>query len=381
MGRILFLSSDLARNPTYPPVQFAGALRRMGHSTDMAGPTSGELWPPLEAEGLTAHRLPSANPFAPSAVRAGSAAATGASLLYPFKAMPGSFGVALRLRDRLGIPIALHLDDWDGGFFADRPWPRRLWYAFRAVTGQTSEFYLRYYEGRIGEADVLTVSNRALQRRFGGRIVRQGVDESRFSPARFPRAEARRRLGISSSTFLALFLGTPRPHKGLTVLAEAVRQLPAEARLLVIGAPAHWDGRVALEATAPGKVDVLGPVPFGESGWPIAACDAFIIPQRAGTFAAHQLPAKLLLAMSLGAPIVTTAIADAEETLGGCEPAGLVVLEPTAEAVAKALRRLYDNSTLGPRLGSEARRRAVERYGWGAMAGQLQHILGDLLDD
>ena len=381
MGKVLFVSSDLGDNPTYCPVQFAGALRCLGHDTDLAGPSSGGIWSPLKADGLSARQLPSANPFAPSAMRAGVSAAARATLLYPFKAMPGSFGVALRLRDRLGIPIALHLDDWDGGFFADRSWGRRIWYGVRALGHQASEFYVRYYERRIREADVLTVSNRALQERFGGHIVRQGVDEIRFSPACFPRAEARQRLGISSETFLALFLGTPRQHKGLKVLAEAIHRLPAEARLLVVSSTAKWDGKAALEAAAGDKVDVRGPVPFGESGWPIAACDAFVIPQLAGTFAAHQLPAKLLMAMSLGAPLVTTEIADVEEALGGHEPAGLVVPERTAEAVEHALRQLYDDPTLGPRLGKEARRRAVERYGWGAMSGQLRQVLGDLVVD
>src|SRR5438034_5369 len=83
---------------------------------------------------------------------------------------------------------------------------------------------------RTGAAAAITVASTALEQRFGGTLVPHGCVTELFDPARIDRESARRALGFTVPT--VLFPGTPRAHKGLVPLAEAVRRIPG-ARLAI----------------------------------------------------------------------------------------------------------------------------------------------------
>ena len=77
----------------------------------------------------------------------------------------------------------------------------------------------------IGGADQLTVSNVALQRRYGGVVVPHARDERVFDPAVVDREAARHRLGIPADQRVLLFGGTPRLHKGVLEILQALETL------------------------------------------------------------------------------------------------------------------------------------------------------------
>lgn len=86
---------------------------------------------------------------------------------------------------------------------------------------------------------------------------------------------------------------------------------------------------------------------------------------------------KLLEAMSIGRPIVTTSIG--VESLD-IEPGRdlLVADEPTA--TAEALDRLLGDPVLQARLGAAARERVVARYSWDACAARYDELYADLAE-
>lgn len=375
MADLLLVAPDLTSGAVYTPHQFAGALSPT-HRVRLLGPTTVQPWQPLREELHLDGLLPGVNPLARSVRRSFAQAARQADLVYAFKALPQSFGLALWARRRFGVRVALHLDDWDGGWFAGEAPLKRLWHALRGIRRPNSELYVRTLERMSGRADVLTVSTRALQRRFGGQIVRQGVDTERVTPQRFPRAAARERIGAPEDRRLILFLGTPQVHKGVADLIAAYRMLsPVSADLWIVGAPRHSSLADGLaEMVRPG-IELRPSVSFEEACWHIAAADVFVVPQRATPYAAHQLPAKLLQAMALGAPIVATDVGDAAEILGGQAAAGLVVPPGEPQALSAAIDRLLNEGERARELGALARRRAQELYGWRAMARQLATVL------
>lgn len=378
MAEILLLAPDLAAGPVYTARQFAGALSGK-HRVRLVGPSSRGLWPPLQGELEPDAVLPGRNPLSRMVRRAFEARIGGADLIYAFKALPQSFGLALWARRRRGLPVALHLDDWDGGWFAESGAVRRIWHAARSVRRPNSELWVRLMEALVPRADAVTVSSRALQRRFGGTLVRQGVDTSRVSPARYPREAARARIGAPADRAVVLFLGTPQPHKGLADLLAACGRLPPEAAALwIVGSPADARQHEWLRTVAGPGVELRPSVSFEEACWIVAACDAFAVPQRATRYAEHQFPAKLAQAMALGAPIVATDVGDARELLGGEPPAGLVVPPGDPQALAEALAALVREPQQARELGAEARRRAERLYGWPAMARQLDGVLATL---
>src|SRR5215212_4379869 len=103
---------------------FAGALSRH-HDVELIGPEPARLWPPAQGAIAPAHTLPGQNPLRAQVRRGAQRAVADAELLYAFKAHPASFGVGLSLRRRRDVPLALHLCDWDSGYFAERPLSRR----------------------------------------------------------------------------------------------------------------------------------------------------------------------------------------------------------------------------------------------------------------
>ncbi|MBI4520896.1 MAG: glycosyltransferase family 4 protein [Gemmatimonadetes bacterium] len=379
MADLLLVAPDLASGAVYTAHQFAGALSPT-HRVRLLGPTTVQPWQPLRDELHLDGLLPGVNPFSRSVRRSFAQAARQADLVYAFKALPQSFGLALWARRRFGLRVALHLDDWDGGWFAGEGWVRRVWHAVRGVRRPNSELYVRALERMVERADVLTVSTRALQGRFGGQIVRQGVDTERVAPERFPRAAARQRIGAPEGRRLILFLGTPQPHKGIDDLIAAYRMLsPGSADLWVVGAPRDPSLAEAFAAMVRPGIELRPSVSFEEACWHIAAADVFVVPQRATPYAAHQLPAKLLQAMALGAPIVATDVGDAAEILGGEPAAGLLVPPRDPRALSAAIDRLLDEGERARVLGALARSRAQELYGWTAMARQLAVLLEPIL--
>ncbi|MEZ4415148.1 MAG: glycosyltransferase family 4 protein [Gemmatimonadota bacterium] len=370
MTDIVCVVADLARNPLYTAMQFAGALGGAPRVT-VAGPSSGPLWPPMAQEAPRPRELPRPWPWTPAARRTLRELARGAHLLYAFKAMPGSLGLALGVGRGLDIPVALHLDDWDAGFFHDVSPLRRWGRGLRDLRNPSGDLYLRGMERWIPEVAFLTVSSRALQRRFGGTLVRQGVDVHRFDPALHPQDEARARLGLPPDVPVAVFAGTPRAHKGLEDLLGAMRRLRVPLQLLVAGVA---DDALA-GALRAGGATVRGSYAFSQSGWVLGAADFAVIPQRDSPFARHQLPAKLLHAQALALPTLITDVGDAHELVGGSAPAGLVVPAGDPDALVEGLETLACDSGRRARMAVEARRRAVHEHGWPAMRDTLEALL------
>jgi len=368
MSRIAVIAPSLKRNAFYTPWQFAGALQKR-HDAIIIGPGRKEdLWSPAKWTSLAIHFIEESSRDARPELLA---ALRSIDLLYVFGATSWT-GLALWARRRTGIPVVVHLDDWEGGYFSDRPLFRRLWYVLRAP--RNNEVIQRYWESRTAAADEITVSSRALQRRFGGSIVRQGVDTDRYSPANYPRGEARRRLGIRHDERIVLFLGTPAQHKGLEDLLAVFRSIRVpDARLWIVGRSPDEVYQRRLESGAPENVSFLPNLPMDEATWYMSACDVFVVPQRPIAFAMHQIPAKIIHAMAAGACVVGTDVGDISDLLR--DGAGIVIPPSDPSSLLEAIRTLLSDEGLRSATGSRARTRAVEHYGWDAMSRQLEELV------
>ncbi|HRA20564.1 MAG TPA: glycosyltransferase, partial [Anaerolineae bacterium] len=196
---------------------------------------------------------------------------------------------------------------------------------------------------------------------------------------RYDRAAGRDRLGIPADRPLVLFLGTPRPHKGLEPLAEAVASLTdLGAMLAIVGAPPGDAWCRSLAAAHPQTVRLYPPQPWSLLGPTLAAADAVALPQARLPFTEAQVPAKVYDAMAMARPIVASAVGDLPEILDQ-GAAGLLVPPGDTLALAAALRRLLTDRELAAGLGAAARRRAVERYSYAAMERVLEGVFARLL--
>jgi glycosyltransferase involved in cell wall biosynthesis len=220
-------------------------------------------------------------------------------------------------------------------------------------------------ERLAARADTITVASRFLQRRFGGTLVPHVRDTEAWDPVRYDRAAARARLGLGAER-VVMFLGTPRGHKGVDDLVEAVGLVGGDVRLVLVGADAG--GEAGRRWARHAWVRLVGEIPFDDVPRYLVAADAVAVPQRATSDTVGQVPAKLFDAMALARPIVSTAVSMIPEILEGC---GVLVPPGDVVALSMALRRLLDDPASAEELGRRARARCQAHYSFTAARAAL----------
>ena len=164
--------------------------------------------------------------------------------------------------------------------------------------------------------------------------------------------------GVTRSPGRVLFVGRLVEKKGLAFLLEALRAVPGDWSLDVVG-----DGplRPDLEARAAGlPVRFLGQATKDDLARAYAGCDVVVAPSvPAASGDQDGLPVALLEAMSAGCPVVASRIAGIDEAVVDGET-GLLVPPGDAPALAAALIRLLGDPELRDRLGAAASARADE---------------------
>ncbi|HKW36592.1 MAG TPA: glycosyltransferase [Burkholderiales bacterium] len=197
--------------------------------------------------------------------------------------------------------------------------------------------------------------------------VPTGIDVGRFVPG--DRDAARRSTGLPAGRPLIGIVATLRSWKGHRYLVEAVRGMPPEVGLVIVG-----DGpqRPNIERSirelgmsdrvwlAGNQRDVLP--------W-LQSFDAFALP----SYANEGVPQALVQAMLCALPCVTTTAGSISEAAVADETA-LVVPPEDAGALREGLRRLIEERDLRARLGAAARARCVSRFSREAMLGEMERI-------
>lgn len=166
-----------------------------------------------------------------------------------------------------------------------------------------------------------------------------------------------------------VFVGRLTRQKALATALEAIARVPA-ARLLLVG-----DGpeRASLEHRAAelgldGRVTFLGSRPRDEALRLLAGADAALLSSDW-----ENLPHSAVEALSVGTPVVSTAVGGVPEVVrDGVN--GLLVPAGSPAALAAAVAEVLGNTDLRGRLAAAARP-SVERLDRDAIYGRLEEIL------
>ena len=191
-------------------------------------------------------------------------------------------------------------------------------------------------------------------------IVPNGVRMPR--PTQGLRERTRATWGVDQASRVWLCVARLEPEKGIDVLLQAWKLLPApRPRLVIVG-----DGslRTALEQAArelglEGDVCFAGPSPDARSLY--QAADGFVLCSRK-----EGMPVTLLEAMAAGLPCVVTDVGGVQEATERGQAARVVPAED-ARAFADAVAGLERERDQARVLGERALRRATERFGEGRM--------------
>jgi len=369
--KISVLAADLSDNAT-GRADLLARLLSSRYEVEVVGPRFGaDVWMPAR-DGSIAQRSVSAGRYPGFAQRIPSLLAlVDGDILVASKPRPTSFGLGLLARARRRRPLVLDIDDWEVGFFSRSGlWGR----AGRALNFANPNGlpWTWLVEKLVSRADAVTVASRFLERRFGGTLLPHVRDTEAWDPARYDRAAARARLGVGASK-VVMFLGTPRGHKGVDDLIEAVGSLGPDVVLALVGVDPARSGAPRWSASA--HVRVTGEIPFDDVPRYLVAADVVAVPQRATTDTIGQVPAKLFDAMALGRPIVSTSVSMIPEILQGC---GIVVEPGDVSALAGAIKRLLDNADEAATLGRRARERCEAHYSFRVARETLFPLLDKL---
>jgi glycosyltransferase involved in cell wall biosynthesis len=177
-----------------------------------------------------------------------------------------------------------------------------------------------------------------------------GVDCDRFTPC-----------PGRNGAFTIGFLNRLIPGKGPLVALEALRSLPDDARLLFAG-----DGPMRRTLAArvnerglQARVQLRSRAPSSSIPELMRELDVIVLPSVTTRSWKEQFGRVLIEGMAAGVPVVGSDSGEIPNVIGD---AGLIVPEGNAEALGRALRRLYEDAGLRRSLAQRGRERAVERF-------------------
>ena len=375
--KVSILCSNLSSNALGRAYLLARVIQRH-YAVEILGPTFGDgIWPPCSADGTLYKPVPGRTfPGFFLSTRELLRKISG-DVIYAVKPRLTSFGVGLLAEQLRETPLIVDIDDWDYQGTYNLPRWRRLLRMARMLYDPYANQYLPLMERLIPRADGVTVVSTLLQERFGGIYLPHGRDTDYLNPDRYSGATLRESWALTEHK-IVMFLGTPRPHKGLEELINALHRLPTlPLVLVVVGAKLNDSYSQKLLDIGGDKVRLIGMRPFHEIPRFLAAADVVALPQWNVPFAQAQVPAKVFDAMAMARPIVATRVGDLPKILEGC---GLVVGPGDVEALSEAIRRVILEPDLASDLGSKARQRCIEEYSWDVMEKTLVNLLDQVTE-
>ncbi len=202
-------------------------------------------------------------------------------------------------------------------------------------------------------------------------VIHCGIDTTVFQPRpKRPRAEV----------FTIVCVATLRDYKGHPYLIEACAHLKAQQipfRCLLIG---DGEERAAIEALIARHgleqdVILLGQQPRHQVSAILRSADVMVLPSvRTASGKQEGIPVALMEALASELPVVATAISGIPELIEDGQT-GLLVPERDAQALAQALRRLYEQPELGCRLGAAGRAKVLRDFDLRKNATALYELL------
>lgn len=231
----------------------------------------------------------------------------------------------------------------------------------RAKWGRLGSAYIKHGEKAAArDADEIIVLSRSAQGYFMqayGRdttLIPNGVDPKEPKPA----DEIARRWGLEPGSYV-LFLGRLVPEKRPELLIEAFRQINTVKRLVIAGGgsdTSDYERELRERAQCDQRILFTGFV----TGEPLAElysnAHCYVLPSDV-----EGMPMSLLEAMAYGCACVTSDIPECAEVLAGT---GVTFARGDAAALRAALEGLLAKPFRVEELGTSARSRVLDRYGW-----------------
>ncbi len=380
--RISILSPDLSQNCLGRAYLLAELLKK-NYEVEIVGPIFGKgIWEAISNKNdIKFKTIKFKGRFSPYLQVKELAKNIKGDVIYASKPLLTSFGVGLFMKIFKRKPLVLDIEDWQMGFIKEIH--KKLFMPSNFKYLVTSFLYLynaqSYWNNIIGErlvcfAEEITVSNRFLHHKFGGKIICHARDTEVFNPYKYSGSLIKKRYGINKNK-IVMFFGTPRPHKGIEDLIKAVNLIRSkDIALVIVGIDesSYCKDIVKLgEEILADKFIELPMQLFERVPEILAMSDIVVIPQRNNFASIGQIPAKIIDAMAMAKPIVSTNVSDIPEILEGC---GWVVEPGNPFHLAQAIKYIFDDPKEAKRRGNQARIKCINRFSYNVVGKKLIDI-------
>lgn len=219
-------------------------------------------------------------------------------------------------------------------------------------------------------------------------VIHNGIDVDAWRPV--SNEAVLHRWGIDSARPAVVFVGRITRQKGLPYLLEAVRDLPSDVQIILCaGAPDTPEilaevelGVAALQSERSGVVWIPDHLSKDELCAVLSAATVFVCPS-----VYEPLGIVNLEAMACGIPVVGTATGGIPEVIVDGETGWLVPIEQVQDGtgtpvnptqfvsdLASTLTRAVSRPEICSHMGRAARQRAMDHFGWAAIAEQTRAI-------
>lgn len=382
----LVITWDVGHNPLGRSYMLAEALEKSVRNVVLCGfqfeKYGNDIWEPVRRGRLPVISLPGGNfsdwletcekavkKFRPDVVIA-------------CKPRLPSVELGVLFKEKYGIPLIVDVDDHELSFFngaqpidlvdieemsedvlvqESEPFGK-IW------TQLTDTLTKRYADGII-------TSNVTLEDDFGGTIVPHVRDENTFDPYLYDKLAQRRKYNLPESSKILMFFGTPRAHKGVGEIAEAVGKIgDLETILVVVGEATDKSVVNKLDELARGKVMFLPNQPFSAIPEIIVMADLIVLPQDVNhPISKYQLPAKAIDAIGMNIPLLVS----------GTKPLLQLVLDGVASLISNnSLEEVIAESLNKPEQKFELlerRRKFLLNYSYHSAALKLKSLISQVL--
>lgn len=177
------------------------------------------------------------------------------------------------------------------------------------------------------------------------------------------RAAVRASLGIPASAFVAVHLGAIGEGRDFRPALSAVRALRAEGadvRLILAG-------RTGVTPPSGDGIHATGPRNHAQLSGILAASDCYLFAEPTGPV---QRKTSLLSALAHALPVIAYAGRDADAFFR--DEHNVLLVEPSAGAIADALRRLSGNQTLRGSIAQTGQQLWMRQFAWSEIAAQIR---------
>lgn len=309
--RVAVCGWELSHNPAGRVLTLADAYRRVTPEVEIIGaifPRWGRsLWSPMQGYDIPCHSILVENEadFVLQALRL--VAAHPYDMVHLSKPRFPNLVFGLLYALVWGARVIWDIDDEELGFVSASE-PMTLEQALGAegrlppLKKLHASFWTRLAVGQVSRFDGVTVSNPALQQRYGGTLIPHVRDETRFIPSQKKRTQARRLWRIPENSKVVLFFGTPRRHKGLLDTAQAIAALGRDdVWFVIVGDFPNARLKTELQQVEGLRCHFIPGQPYSKIPEVVALGDYTVLLQESSSLVAqYQLPAKLVDALAMG---------------------------------------------------------------------------------